>query len=121
MTVNDLRALIRWADLAPSREAFWRRLWCAAKAYPAATRVNVRALCVQVGDWTPEQCADRHNWRDREETASKAVRRWNELHRPCDDPPPPDPPPDISTQLGMIRAYAKMVIKVVEETLEKHA
>ncbi|MHC4336305.1 MAG: hypothetical protein ACYSUV_21530 [Planctomycetota bacterium] len=50
MTIKDLRSLIRWADEAPDNVAFWKRLWCAAAAYDVKTRINIRAMCVNVGN-----------------------------------------------------------------------
>lgn len=53
MDIRDLRALIRWADIAPDNTTFWRRLWCAAEAYEARTRINIQAMCVNVGGFDP--------------------------------------------------------------------
>ena len=46
MTIRELRALIQWADTAPSNATFWHRLWCAAEAYDTKTKVNIQALVV---------------------------------------------------------------------------
>ena len=55
MSIRDLRALIRWADGEPDNARFWRRLWCAAEAYDHGTRINIQAMCVNVGGWTPKR------------------------------------------------------------------
>ena len=49
MEARDLRALILWADTAPDNATFWSRLWCAAEAYDTRTRINIQAMCVNVG------------------------------------------------------------------------
>lgn len=55
MTTRDLRSLIRWADNALDNRAFWHRLWCAAEAYDTKTRVNIQAMCVNVGGLLDEK------------------------------------------------------------------
>ena len=53
ITPVQLRLLIRWADTANDNRSFWRRLWYAAEAYETRTRVNIQAMCANIGEFNP--------------------------------------------------------------------
>jgi hypothetical protein len=49
MAINDLRALIKWADVAIDNADFWRRIWYAARVYDPRTRALLRGLVAGIG------------------------------------------------------------------------
>jgi len=74
------------------RSGSWVKLEqeCKREGYPTRM-IFFFVRCTDCGMRGPEYGADRYNWRDEDEAKLNALRAWNGLHRPCDDPPPQKP------------------------------